>query len=57
MKDTLDAHGDEMRGLEGYQRVYVIITQLLELISSVPRFMALIEEELDKFIKQTKEKR
>jgi len=54
MKDTLDAHGDEMRGLEGYQRVYVIITQLLELISSVPRFMALIEEELDKFIEKGK---
>jgi DNA-binding transcriptional regulator GbsR (MarR family) len=57
MKDTLDAYGDEMRGLEGYQRVYVVVTQLLELISSVPRFMALIEEELDKFIKQTKDKR
>jgi DNA-binding transcriptional regulator GbsR (MarR family) len=54
MKDTLDAHGDEMRDLEGYQRVYVIITQLLELISSVPRFMALIEEELDKFIEKGK---
>jgi hypothetical protein len=54
MKDMLDAHGDEMRNLEGYQRVYVIITQLLELISSVPRFMALIEEELDKFIEKGK---
>jgi DNA-binding transcriptional regulator GbsR (MarR family) len=54
MKDILDAHGDEMRDLEGYQRVYVIITQLLELISSVPRFMALIEEELDKFIEKGK---
>lgn len=57
MKGMLYAHGDEMRDLEGYQRVYVIITQLLELISSVPRFMALIEEELDKFMKQEKGKR
>jgi DNA-binding transcriptional regulator GbsR (MarR family) len=57
MKDTLDAQGDEMRDLEGYQKVYVVVTYLLELISSVPRFMALIEEELDKFIKQKKSKR
>jgi hypothetical protein len=57
MKDTLDAQGDEMGNLEGYQRVYAVVTQLLKLISSVPRFMALIEEELDKFIKQETGKR
>lgn len=57
MKDTLDAHGDELRNLEGYQRVYAVVTQLLKLISSVPRFMALIEEALDKFIKQENGKR
>ncbi len=57
MKDTLDAHNDEMRTFEGYSKVYGIITQLLQLISNVPRVMALIEEELDKFINQEKDKR
>lgn len=46
MKGTLDAHAREMKRLNGYQRIYTIITQLLGLISGVPMFMALIEEEL-----------
>ena len=54
LKDILDDHNDEMRNLEGYQRVYAVVTLLLELISSVPRFMALIEEELDRFIEKGK---
>jgi DNA-binding transcriptional regulator GbsR (MarR family) len=57
MKDVLDANGDEMRDLEDYSKVYGVIAQLLQLISNVPRFMALIEEELDKFMKQEKGKR
>jgi len=57
IKESLDAHSDEVRGLEGYKKVYAVVTHLLEQISTVPMFMALIEEELDKFIKQTKEKR
>jgi DNA-binding transcriptional regulator GbsR (MarR family) len=57
MKETLNAHGGEMRNLEGYQKVYDIVKHLLVQISSVPMFMDLIEEELDKFIKQEKSKR
>jgi len=57
IKESLDAHSDEMRSLEGYKKVYAIVTHLLKQISSVPMFMALIEEELDKFIKQEKRKR
>ena len=57
MKDTLDAQRDEMQNLEGYPKVYVIVTHLLEQISSVPRFMTLIEEELDEFITQETGKR
>lgn len=57
IKETLDVHGGEMRNLEGYQKVYDIVKHLLVQISSVPRFMDLIEEELGKFIKQTKRKR
>jgi DNA-binding transcriptional regulator GbsR (MarR family) len=56
MKATLDVHSDEMQNLEGYPRVYAILTQVIELISRVPKFMDLIEEELDKFIKQEKSK-
>jgi len=40
MKDTLDTHAEEMQNLKGYQKIYTIITQLLELMSSVPMFMA-----------------
>ena len=56
IKESLDAHGGEMRNLEGYQKVYDIVKHLLEQISKVPMFMDLIEEELDKFIKQEKRK-
>jgi len=51
IKDKLDVHGGKMRNLEGYQKVYDIVKHLLVQISSVPRFMDLIEEELGKFIK------
>jgi DNA-binding transcriptional regulator GbsR (MarR family) len=57
IKESLDAYGDEIRGLEGYKKVYAIVMHLLEQISKVPMFMALIEEELDKFIRQEKRKR
>ncbi len=56
MKTTMDVHSDEMQNLESYPKVYAILTQVIELISGVPKFMALIEEELDKFIKQEKSK-
>lgn len=52
MKDTLDAQCGEMKNFETYQKVYAIITHLLNQISSVPMFMALIEEELDNFLKK-----
>jgi DNA-binding transcriptional regulator GbsR (MarR family) len=54
MKMMLDARSDEMRNIDGYQQVYAVVTHLLKQIASVPTFMALIEEELDKFIKQEK---
>jgi hypothetical protein len=41
-----------MQDLKEYQNVYTIITQLLELMSSVPMFIALIEEELQKSIEK-----
>ena len=52
MKATLDTHAEEMQVLKGYQRIYTMITQLLGLMSSVPMFVAFIEEELQKFIKE-----
>jgi len=54
MKETLDTHAEEMKGLKGYRKIYTTITQLLELISTVPLFMALIDEEIGKFIKENK---
>jgi DNA-binding transcriptional regulator GbsR (MarR family) len=52
MKHTLDTDAEEMQDLKEYQNVYTIITQLLELMSSVPMFIALIEEELQKSIEK-----
>jgi DNA-binding transcriptional regulator GbsR (MarR family) len=52
MKLTLDTDVEEMRDLKEYQNVYTIITQLLELMSSVPMFITLIEEELQKSIEK-----
>jgi len=54
MKDTLDTHADKMKDLKGYQKIYTIITQLLELISTTPMFMTLIDEEIGKLIKGNK---
>ena len=54
MKDTLDTHAEEMKDIKGYQKIYTTITQLLELISTMPTFMALIDEEIGKFIKENK---
>jgi len=54
MKVTLDTHADEMKDLKGYQKIYTIITQLLELISTTLMFMTLIDEEIGKFIKENK---
>jgi DNA-binding transcriptional regulator GbsR (MarR family) len=54
MKVTLDTHADEMKDLKGYRKIYTIITQLLELISTTPMFMTLIDEEIGKFIKENK---
>jgi DNA-binding transcriptional regulator GbsR (MarR family) len=54
MKETLDNHAEEMKDLEGYRKIYTTITQLLELISTAPMFMALIDEEVGKFIKENK---
>jgi DNA-binding transcriptional regulator GbsR (MarR family) len=54
MKKILDAHSNEMQNIDGYQKVYAVVTHLLKQISSVPTFMALIEEELDKFMQQDK---
>jgi DNA-binding transcriptional regulator GbsR (MarR family) len=57
IKDTLDAQCDEMRNIVVYPKVYAVVTHLLEQISSAPRFMALIEEELDNFLKKDGGKR
>jgi len=54
MKETLDTHAEEMKDLKGYRKIYTTITQLLELMSTAPLFMALIDEEIGKFIKENK---
>jgi len=43
-----------MKGLKGYEKIYTTVTQLLKLISTMPMFMALIDEEIGKFMKENK---
>lgn len=52
IKDMLDTECEEMRNLEVYPKVYSVVTHLLEQLSNVPKFMALIEEELNQFIQK-----
>ncbi|NIO36865.1 hypothetical protein GTO27_04080 [Candidatus Bathyarchaeota archaeon] len=54
MKDTLDTYAEEMKDLRGYQKTYTTVTQLLELISTAPMLMALIDKEIGKFIDEEK---
>jgi len=54
MKDMLHTHAEEMKDLKGYQKTYTTITKLLELISTMPTFIALIDEEIGKFTKENK---
>ena len=54
MKETLDNEAEEMKGLKGYQKIYTTVTQLLKLISTMPMLMALIDEEIGKFMKENK---
>ena len=56
LKDDLDTNRGEMQNIEGYQRVHAVVAQVIALISNVPTFIALIEKELEKFIKQEKDK-
>jgi DNA-binding transcriptional regulator GbsR (MarR family) len=52
LKDALDTNRVEMQNIEGYQRVHAVVTQVIALISNVPKFMALIEKELEKFTQE-----
>ena len=54
MKDMLDTHAEEMKDLKVYQKIYTTITKLLEVISTMPTFIALIDEEIGKFTKENK---
>ena len=54
IKNLLDSQYDQMQNLELYQKLHSVVTYLLEQISNFPRFMALIEEELNKFINEDK---
>lgn len=52
MKAELEAFPEEIKQLEVYKRMYGVVAQLIELLSRIPAFIGLIEEELDKFIKK-----
>jgi DNA-binding transcriptional regulator GbsR (MarR family) len=54
MKDTLDNYKEKMQELEGFDKVYSIISQLLGIMTTVPRFMKILEKELEEYMKEFK---
>ena len=43
MKNTLDSYKEKMQELEGFDKVYSIISQLLGIMTTVPQFMKILE--------------
>jgi DNA-binding transcriptional regulator GbsR (MarR family) len=52
MKEILDKNKEEMKDLEGFEKVYSIISQLSMILTTVPKFMKILENELDEYIKK-----
>ncbi|UYP44589.1 hypothetical protein NEF87_000874 [Candidatus Lokiarchaeum ossiferum] len=50
--DELEKNKENMKDLEGFNRVYSITSQLATLMTSVPKFMAILENELRDFMKK-----
>jgi len=52
MKDILDKHKEDMKEIEGYEKVYSIVSQLNGVLTRVPKFMKILEVELEEYIKK-----
>ena len=51
MGEILEKYREEMKDLEGFNQVSSIISQLNRIMTSVPRFMKILETELEAYIK------
>ena len=51
MKESLDNYKDEMKDLERFTKVYSLVSQLNGVLSSVPKFMKILEDDLEGYLK------
>lgn len=52
MKKKLDNNKEKMQELKGFDKVYSIISQLIGIMTTVPRFMKILEKELEEYMKK-----
>jgi len=58
MMKILDKYKEEMKDLEGFEKIYSIVSQLNGVLTRVPKFMKILENELEVYINlQEKEKK
>ena len=50
MKEVLDKYEEEMRDIEGFGKVYSIVSQINTVLTTVPTFMKILEKELKEYI-------
>jgi len=50
MKEVLDKHKEDMKVIEGFEKVYSIVSQLNGVLTSVPKFMKILEKELEEYM-------
>ncbi|QEE18080.1 hypothetical protein DSAG12_03918 [Promethearchaeum syntrophicum] len=51
LKETLDKYKEKMKEIKGFTKVYSIIAQLNRILTSVPQFMKILEDELEEYIR------
>ena len=56
MKETLDKYKEEMKDLEGFGKVYSIVSQINMVLTTVPKFMKILEKELAEYIEIERKK-
>lgn len=51
MMEFLDNYTGDMKDLEGFDKVFSIISQINGIMKTVPHFMKILEKELEEYIK------
>jgi hypothetical protein len=43
-----------MENLDGYKKIYSIVSQFIDLMKSIPQFMIILENELEEYLNKKK---